>query len=58
LGDKGAIFSDCRRIGWMEVMCKFGIVDCSLSGECGGSSGSRGKDRERTGGKEKERRRE
>jgi hypothetical protein len=35
-----AFVRDCRGIGQMEVMCRVGIVDYSVSGGCGGSGGS------------------
>jgi hypothetical protein len=30
---EGAIVRDCRGIGRIGVMCKVGIIDCSVSGE-------------------------
>jgi hypothetical protein len=48
---EGAFFRDCRGIGWMGVMCTVGLVDHSVSDECGGDSGSRVKDSGRQEGK-------
>jgi hypothetical protein len=38
----------------MGVVCKVGIIDYSVTGECGGSKGSRGKGWGRGGGKVEE----
>jgi hypothetical protein len=37
---EGAFVRDCRGIGQMEVLCRVGIVDCSVSGECGSGKGN------------------
>jgi hypothetical protein len=39
-----AVVRDCRRIGWMGVMWKVGIIYYSVSGYCGG-------DRDNVGGR-------
>jgi hypothetical protein len=53
----GAFVRDCRGLGRMRIMCKFGIVDYKLSGEYEGSKGSEVKGRGRHGGESEERRR-
>jgi hypothetical protein len=44
-----AIVRDYRRIGMNGVMCKVGIIDYSVSGDCGGRRDSVGKWRGRRG---------
>jgi hypothetical protein len=36
---ENTIVRDCRVIGRMQVMCKVGIIDYSVSGEYGGREG-------------------
>jgi hypothetical protein len=48
----GAIVRDCRGIGRMGIMCKVGIVDYSVSGECGGGRSSEGRGRSGTNAEE------
>jgi hypothetical protein len=47
---EGDLVRDCRGIGKMGIMCKFGIVDHSVSSEGGGGRGSRVKGRRRREG--------
>jgi hypothetical protein len=45
---EGVFVRDCRGIGRMGVMCKFGLVDYSECGECGigRDSGLNGRERQ------------
>jgi hypothetical protein len=57
---EGAIVRCFGGIGRMDVTCKVGIIDYSVSGECGGGrdNGGKGKGRKRRKGEERKKKRE
>jgi hypothetical protein len=55
---EGAFVRNCRGIGTMVVLHKFGVADYSVSGSCGVDRGSGAKGRGWQGGEGGEKRRE